>query len=641
MAVFPFKSASSGFTPRLRSLAVLALVLLVLHSATRVGLLAFNGDTTILDPLKLLSVFFLGLIYDLSVVLWFLVPSALAHWLAPDTAKGNRSLYFISLFIVFATGLVQVFISVSEFVFWNEFSSRFNFIAVDYLIYSREVLGNIRESYNLPLMLIGVFFAAVVVGYPALRAQVGLLKVASTTFAKRGVAFFGLLLAACGATYFIDTDWKERLVQPQLVQLAANGPWEFFHAFRYNQINYAANYKTMPDDKAVDILKKQWKSRSGYQLTNSKEMPIEREVIPAGTQKPLNVVMVTIESFGAEFIESLGGNKGVTPNYERLAKEALAFTQLYATGTRTVRGLEALTLSVPPTPGHAIPMRPNNAGLFSIGSVFRSKGYESIYVYGGYSYFDNMNVFFGGNGYTVIDRSAIDKKDIQHENIWGVCDEDLFALSLREIDARIAQGKKVFAHVMTTSNHRPYTYPNDRIDIPSGSGRLGAVKYTDFAIGKFVDDAKKKPWFNDTIFVFVADHTSIARGNTDLPLDKYHIPMLIYSPSNIKPEVIDQFASQIDVAPTLLGLLNMGYTSQFFGKDILKDGPANSHAHLGNYQTVGLVEEGRVVELKPKRSGKVYDVVSGVELHTQDALDSLDKAAALYQIASARFAFKK
>jgi phosphoglycerol transferase MdoB-like AlkP superfamily enzyme len=644
MATFSLRPSASGITsvtPRFRSFLILALVLMFLHSATRVGLLVFNGDTSILEPIKLASVFFLGIVYDFSVVLWFLVPLALVHWLTPDSHRGNRVLLLLSSVIALATLLTQVFVSVSEYVFWNEFSSRFNFIAVDYLIYSREVLGNIRESYNLPLMLTGVVIAAIVLGYPALRAQFGLLKVAGTKFTKRGLAFLGLLVTASAATYFIDTDWKQSLVQPQLVQLAGNGPWEFFHAFRYNQINYAANYKTMPDDKAAAVLKKQWETRPGYRLTNSKEMPIEREVTPTGAQKPLHLVMVSIESFGAEFIESLGGTKGVAPNYEKLAKEGLAFTQLYATGTRTVRGLEALTLSVPPTPGHAIPMRPNNTNLFSLGSVFRSKGYESIYIYGGYSYFDNMKSFFGGNGYTVIDRTAIDKNDIHHENIWGVSDEDLFALSLREIDTKVAQNKKVFAHVMTTSNHRPYTYPNGRIDIPSGTGRLGAVKYTDFAIGKFVDEAKKKPWFKDTIFVFVADHTSIARGKTDLPLDKYHIPMAIYSPGNIKPAQIDQFASQIDVAPTLLGLLNISYTSQFFGKDVLKDGLANSHAHLGNYQTVGIVEAGRVVELKPKQFGKVYDTQTRAELDTPEAQDLLEKAVALYQIASARFASKR
>jgi len=163
---------------------------------------------------------------------------------------------------------------------------------------------------------------------------------------------------------------------------------------------------------------------------------------------------------------AFGNAKGLTPQLDRLAREGLLFTQLYATGTRTVRGLEALALSLPPTPGHSVVKRPNNDHLFTVGEVFAEKGYEPLYLYGGYGYFDNMEHFFGGNGYTVIDRTALDKADIHYENIWGVADEDLFTLTLRELDKRHTAGTKFFAHVMTTSNHRPYTYPAGRIDIP-------------------------------------------------------------------------------------------------------------------------------------------------------------------------------
>jgi hypothetical protein len=158
---------------------------------------------------------------------------------------------------------------------------------------------------------------------------------------------------------------------------------------------------------------------------------LERHIAAAGHPKPLNVVLVSIESLGADYVESFGGRKGLTPNLNRLAAQGMMFTDVYATGLRTVRGLEALTLSIPPTPGHAVPMRKNNKGFQTIGGVFRDNGYESLYLYGGYSYFDNMNDFFGGNGYTVIDRTAIAKENITHENVWGVADEDLFRQAIR------------------------------------------------------------------------------------------------------------------------------------------------------------------------------------------------------------------
>jgi phosphoglycerol transferase MdoB-like AlkP superfamily enzyme len=318
-----------------------------------------------------------------------------------------------------------------------------------------------------------------------------------------------------------------------------------------------------------------------------------------------------------------------------LAHEGLLFTQLYATGTRTVRGLEALSLSVPPTPGHAIVKRPNNGGLFTLGEVFRSKGYEPLYLYGGYGYFDNMNTFFAGNGYTVVDRRALAPADIHFENIWGVADEDLFTLALRELDTRDQAGKPFFAHVMTTSNHRPFTYPEGRIDIASKTGRDGGVKYTDWAIGNFMDQARKKPWFDNTLFVIVADHTHKGRGRQELPPENYHIPMVILAPKHIQPGRVNTLASQIDVAPTILGLLNFNYESKFYGHDILREGREHPRALLANYQTVGYYEQGRVVELKPNQRTRVVMASDG-SLAPNDALSASLTAEAIsyYQLAS-------
>jgi phosphoglycerol transferase MdoB-like AlkP superfamily enzyme len=300
-----------------------------------------------------------------------------------------------------------------------------------------------------------------------------------------------------------------------------------------------------------------------------------------------------------------------------------------------VRGLEAVTLSIPPTPGNSIVKRPNNDNLYTLGEVFADHGYEPLYIYGGYGYFDNMNAFFGGNGYTVIDRTAIPKEAIHMENIWGVADEDLFSLALNELDQRTAAGKRFFAHIMTTSNHRPFTYPDGRIDIPSGSGREGAVKYTDWAIGNFIERARGKPWFANTVFVILADHTASGRGKTDLPVEQFRIPLIIYSPGNVKPARIDTLASQIDVGPTLLAQLNFSYRSRFFGHDIIAEGPRHQRAFLANYQTVGYLEDGILVELRPQRRWRLVDPVSGAELPASErGKQLLDEAISYYAGAS-------
>jgi len=313
----------------------------------------------------------------------------------------------------------------------------------------------------------------------------------------------------------------------------------------------------------------------------------------------------------------------------------MLFTRLYATGTRTVRGLEALTLSAPPIPGHSIVKRPDNDRLFSLGEVFRQRGYEPLYLYGGYAYFDNMEAFFSGNGYTVIDRTALKPEEITFENIWGVADEDLFRLATGELDKRHAARKPFFAHIMTVSNHRPFAYPAGRIDVPSGTSREGAVKYTDFAVGRFIDDARAKPWFDRTLFVIVADHTHKGRGRTELPPENYHIPLIIYAPGQVAPRRIDTIASQIDVGPTILGMLDVSYRSRFFGHDILREGANQPRALLANYQTVGYYRDGVVVELKPKRRYRIVDAATGRE-RAEDALSArlMDEAISYYQVAS-------
>ncbi|HET9978752.1 MAG TPA: sulfatase-like hydrolase/transferase, partial [Burkholderiaceae bacterium] len=188
------------------------------------------------------------------------------------------------------------------------------------------------------------------------------------------------------------------------------------------------------------------------------------------------------------------------------------------------------------------------------------------------------------------------------------------------------------------SNHRPFTYPDGRIDIPSKRGREGGVKYTDWALGDFIERAKERPWFADTLFVIVADHTHKGRGKQELPPENYHIPLIVYAPGHVKPGRVDTLASQIDVAPTILGLLNFSYRSKFFGHDILREGQRHPRALMANYQTVGYYEQGRIVELKPNGRTRVVDAATG-RVAPDDALsrELIDDTISYYQVAAQAF----
>ena len=615
---------------RLRILWVLLLTFIAFNAAVRIGLALFNGETSPLMPWRLAPAMLIGLLFDLGAASFFLAPLGVLLLAWPNAR--HRSLRIVMLVLLLPLLGLLVFVGFSEFTFWNEFNSRFNFIAVDYLIYTNEMIGNIRESYNLPLLLGGVGAVTLVLWALLVRGCRPWWS-GELTARRRLITAVILLALPPLAVFTLDARYKEFSSDAQANELAGNGYFDFWHAFWANEIDYDRFYKTLPRTKAIARLAGDIAGQRVPVIVTQR--PYVRDVVSAGVRKPLNVVMVSVESFSAEFMTAFGNQQNLTPYLDRLANEGMLFTRLYATGTRTVRGLEALTLSVPPTPGHSIVKRPDNANLYTIGEVFKDHGYESLYLYGGYGYFDNMNAFFSGNGYTVIDRTVLKPEQIHFENIWGVADEDLFSLALRELDSRHVASKPFFAHIMTTSNHRPFTYPAGRIDIPSKTGREGGVKYTDWAIGKFIEQARAKPWFDNTLFVIVADHTHKGRGRQELPLENYHIPMVIYAPKHVPPRRVDTIASQIDVAPTILGLLNISYRSRFFGQDILLDGPTHQRALMANYQTVGYYGSGRIVELKPNSRVRVVDAASG-QPAPMDALSEhlIDAAISYYQLAS-------
>jgi phosphoglycerol transferase MdoB-like AlkP superfamily enzyme len=454
------------------------------------------------------------------------------------------------------------------------------------------------------------------------------------TWRARLVGTVALLLLA-PLSFMTIGDWPRDFLSSSTAQeLASNGGYEFCRAFRANELDYHSFYSTIDPNEVAPAMREEFAEAESKSVFTGGANPIEREIVAKGPANPLNIVLVTMESFGAELTESLGGKKGLSPNLDRLGREGLMFTHMYATGTRTVRGLEAISLSIPPTPGQAVVKRKHNKGFQTLGGTLKSFGYDPIFFYGGYSYFDNMADFFGGNGYEVIDRLAVAKKDISHETIWGIADEDLFSLVIKTLDDRQASGKRFFAHIMTTSNHRPFTYPAGRI--PLHGGRDGAAMYSDWAIGDFIKRASNHAWFKDTIFVFVADHTSVGRGRTDLPMENYHIPMIIYSPAHVTPDVIDAVASQIDIGPTLLAMLNLSYKSTFFGQDILTEGQHHQRALMSNYLGVGHEEGGILVELLPKRVIRVTDAKSGKPLPPDDlkTKGAVNETIAYYQLAA-------
>jgi phosphoglycerol transferase MdoB-like AlkP superfamily enzyme len=607
-----------------------------------------------------------GLLFDLLMA-WFLtLPLGLLGAVWPASWSASRWLRLpLRAAWLFGAGLF-VFWKISEILFWEEFAVRFNFIAVDYLVYTTEVVRNIQESYNLPLIIVLVL--AVATGLFLVWRRLGFVRRweegAAADVSPRWRDFAVLLsplLALLIAAYLVGrhdlrdasaarSSVAERLtagfrhmggLQPGFpnsydAELAKNGEYAFLAAFCANQLEWRRFYPSLPD--AVGKLRATLLSQGG-EAVSADPHDITRRIKSAVPVRKWNVIQITIESLSAEYVGCYGSPeyqpKNLTPNLDRISRESLWFARCYAGGTRTVRGMEALSLSIPPIPGQSVLRRAGCENLTTLGSVLRTRGYDTAFLYGGDGFFDNMNYFFEANGYDIVDlpRQLKLGKQPTFANAWGACDEDAFAWSLEEADLSYASGKPFHHFVMTTSNHRPYTWPAGKID-PELVGREGGIAYTDHAIGAFLKAAQAKPWFKDTIFVIVADHCASVAGRRELEVRKYEIPLFIWSPGNVAPRKFDTMMSQVDVTPTVLGLLGADYLSRFVGTDALAP-TYRPRAFISNYQKVAMLRpDGLLTVLKPVRQAVQYqaDLATGAltPVATPDAA-AVEEAIHYYQ----------
>lgn len=507
--------------------------------------------------------------------------------------KIRNVLYFITLLLYV---LLIIFNAVSEYFFYNEFGVRYNFIAVDYLIYTNEVIGNIMESYPVvPLFSAILIVTLAITWFIYKKTKDELLELPN--FKQKMVLLGTFMVMVSLSILGVSSLMQIRSDNVFADEIESNGLPKFYWAFTHNELDYFQFYPQIAHKEAEKNF-----------LSQYSEPSLPRNVVSEQPELKKNVVLISIESLSADFMEHYGGTLKITPFLDSLADRSMMFTNLYATGNRTVRGLEALTLCIPPTAGESVIKRDDNKNKFTTGSVFRSKGYDVKFLYGGYSYFDNMQDFFAGNGYDIVDRNNFKPEEITFANVWGVADEDMAKKAIQVMNAEAKSGKPFFNHWMTVSNHRPFTYPDGRIDIPgTAKSRDGGVKYTDYSLRMFFEMAKKQDWYKNTVFVIIADHCASSAGKTELPMDKYRIPAMIFSEGFIEPQKFDKLMSQIDIMPTLFGLLNFSYQSKFLGQDVLKK-EFQPKAYIATYQDLGLVKDGHLTIISPVKKVKQYSL---------------------------------
>lgn len=593
---------------------------LIFSFLLRVVFFIWQYDEVSWNIMDIVRTLFTGLLFDIGSIAFVCMPAVIYYIFIPDKLIGSLFDRIMIWFFTSLTVFILVFVFLAEITFWEEFRARFNFIAVDYLVYTFEVIANIRQSYPLPLLFCVVFIFTI-----GTLVFFYYKKVFTETF-HADFPFrqrFILLVSAAAICFFYgfymknsQAEWSGNRYNSEISKA---GIYSFFAAFRNNQMKYHEFYTSLDNKVAFSIVREKL-SDSNAVLTGD-ALSIRRIINaePGKGEQQKNIVFILIESMSADFMKEFGNEKNITPFMDSLAQHSLFFTNMYATGTRTVRGMEAVTLCIPPTPGQSIVKRPDNTGLFSISNVFKAKNCQPGFFYGGDGYFDNMNTFFGGNGFNIYDRGHrivpgesfkgkrehIKDSEVSFENAWGICDEDIYSKMLQVADKYDAKRQPFFNFVMTTSNHKPYTYPAGKVSIASGSGRSGAVMYTDYALRQLFEKAKTRPWYKNTVFVIIADHCASSAGKNEIDVSNYHIPAFIVNLPGTGDQKIGKLCSQIDLFPTLFSLLNWKYESNFFGKDILSE-HFEERALLGTYRKLALMKQDSVMILSDQRKQAFY-----------------------------------
>ena len=645
----PDNRGASPFT-RYTPVFVLGVVVFVLSLITRALLVAVHGGWPAGRWLALARAFAVGAVYDAAVTLWLLLPLMLyltiatSSWLA---RRVNRILLFATVALATAGAL---FVAVAELVFFDEFDGRFNFVAVDYLIYPTEVVNNIWESYPTGWILAGIALVAAAVVYVS-RRRVRMAIDAVAPLRKRfamALAYVVVLLACSsvarpGLAHVSD--------DRALNEVASNGYYAFWQALQGQGTRYDALYARRDSTETLPRLRRLLADAASPAAAFTPWTSLRRVTGTRPTRR-LNVVVVLEESLGSQFIGALHADSvaSLTPHFDSLAREGTLLTRAYSTGNRTIRALEATTSSLPPLPGISVVRRPESVDLFTLPALLRSRGYGTEFIYGGRAMFDGMGSYMRNNGM----QRVIEQRDYpsgEFTTAWGVSDEAIFDKALAEMDSLHATGRPFYTLVLSVSNHRPYTYPAGRIAAdPNEHKRVNAVQYADWALGRFVRKARTHAFFDSTLFVLMGDHGARVYGAAEIPLASYAVPVLFYAPGIVPAGArVDQLASSMDVPPTILGLLGGDYDSKFFGRDVLSPHARPGVAVMTHNNEVALMRDNRLAVLGLRRATTVYDVDPDATMHrvatpdagarnlVEDAIAYFQSADDLYRHGEYRF----
>jgi phosphoglycerol transferase MdoB-like AlkP superfamily enzyme len=621
-------------------LLVLAMIAMAALGASRLLLVALYWDR-VHDVAGIWRTVPIGARLDAMTLGWLLFPAAVVLVCWPARI-GRRVAAATAGYLALVAGTLAFF-EAATYPFVAQYDSRPNRIFLDYLRYPREVVGTVWADHALAV-LGGLALVATVV-WMTMRLRGPLARASVGWSWRRRLVVGPIVLAALFAA--ARSGWGPRggnistaaFSSDHLAnELALDSTYAVGYALQslmVDEVDPERLYGRLGRQEAIERV------RAGMLLPRSAfpsdEIPfLHHQASATPRARPMNLVIFLQESLGAEYVGTLGGMP-LTPNLDALAAEGMLLTNLFATGTRTVRGIEAVVSGFPPTPGSGVvKLGLAQQGFFTVAELLRRRGYATDFLYGGRSNFDNMGGFFLSNGFDrVIDESAFAAPVFR--GIWGVSDEDL----VRRANATfVAHGDRpFFALMLSTSNHPPFEYPAGRIALfeqPPNTVH-NAIKYADSAIGELFRLAKREPYFANTAFLVVADHDTRVYGMDLVPVGRFHIPALLVAPG-LAPRRYDGLASQIDLLPTILDVMGLDVDTPLVGRDLVAvPGSVPGHAFMQYDLTNGYRVGDDVVVLEPYARPRQFRFEGGrlrpaplVPAMARDAIAHVQVPAMLY-----------
>ncbi len=650
--------AAPPFVSDILFLAGCTLVMLIDFSLLRGILLYRNYDLSLDIPLAdLFKAAAIGIRFDLMVVCYSLIPLMLA-FLLPN-GLGSRRITLIWLGLV---GLIINFIGIVELDFYHEFHARINGIAIQYLKEDPTTVSSmlwhgfpVISYLSLVILICSIYLLLLRAinrrtkrpnrasggGYGAFlgRIVIFIITLLITTIGARGTLRQGPPLR-----------WGDTVHSQYLFanHLAYNGTMSLIKALSasLHQKNSRKWLKQMPRKRALAKTRNLLLTEQDT-LLEADQYPLLRHHLPinrlqAGRIK--NVVLIIMESFSGQFVGALGNDFGITPEFDLLAKQGLLFERFFSNGTHTHQGMFASGACFPNLPGFEYLMQqPQGGHAFSgLPVLMKASGLkENRYIYNGDFAWDNQEGFFRSQGMT----DFVGRNDYKNPKVadptWGVADEDMFNRALIELDEMAANGP-FYGLLQTLSNHTPYALPSPLpVDEVNGFGEMNrhltAMRYSDWALGSFFNAAKKSSYYAETLFVIVGDHGfGVKPQLSDIDLLRFHVPMLL-----IGPGIQDAYGkrrstvgSQVDIVPTITGLLGKPFRHQCWGRNLLSLPESDPGIALikpsGGDQIVALIKGKQIVVHAPNQPITLGEYQLYPEKR-YDRLDDADKAELMDQ----------